>query len=211
MDGLKKDVVKVNRNGIKQYFITFPQTETPREEFVNKLFPDKHAKDRFMCVQEHHKDGNLHLHLGCILHKKVTWTRLMEIVTSVYPNDYKRIQVQQMVSWKFTKEYFEKEDKTPYLYNVSIGGIKWNCLNPEHPDYISDERIAEMDKDDSDRENYRFWCEEIRRLENMKEPNQDDYTDFDKYVFQKEYYIHEMEYYRKIFSGHHLCLDFQNR
>jgi hypothetical protein len=121
MENLSTPIIKINKNGITQYFITFPQSgDLYREEFVDKLFPDKHVNDKIMCVQEHHKDGQLHLHLGCKLVHKITKPRLLAIITKLWPEDYKRIKIEKMANWQATVRYFKKEDKEPYLHNVIL-------------------------------------------------------------------------------------------
>ncbi len=99
-----------NRNRIKNWSITFPQTDVGKEKFANSFPPCNYA----FCSQEDHKDNGKHLHLGISLIKGITKSQLLEWCKSKYPNDWKRIHFTATRSVGKWEDYCSKEDPCPY-------------------------------------------------------------------------------------------------
>lgn len=95
-----------NRNSIKSWSLTFPQTEVGREEFA-KSFP---PYEEVICSREEHKEGGYHLHLGIKLLKGITKVNMLKWIRVKYPGDYKRIDVQATRSIRCWTDYISKED-----------------------------------------------------------------------------------------------------
>ena len=102
-----------NRNPIRQWSITFPQSgEVSREQFALSFPPAV----KLMCCMEEHKEGGLHLHLGIKLKKGITKSKLLRWIERKWPNDYKRIHVQATRNVDCWQDYLSKEDPDPYLF-----------------------------------------------------------------------------------------------
>jgi len=167
----KKFSDKPNRNPLSSFFITFPQCgEITRIEFTEKLFTDKDHKDKIMTVRETHSDGGYHLHLITKLSKKITKSQLLNKLEKIYPDDYKRIDVQILINWAKAIEYLKKEDMQPYLVNVTLVDTSKN-----DPDFISDDEIEKMWFEDEKIMNLRYnrFCQ--------KEKDERFYYFYDKY------------------------------
>jgi len=95
-----------NRNPIKQWFITFPQTDTTRQAFLESFPPYELG----MVAQESHQDGGLHLHMLIVLKKALTKSKLLQYIQRKWPDDYKRINVQITKSKSDVADYLHKED-----------------------------------------------------------------------------------------------------
>ncbi len=100
----------MNRNRIKNWSITFPQTDVERKAFADTFPPYEEA----ICCREEHDDGGFHLHLGIRLTKGITKTRLLKWIMKKYPDDYKRIDVQPTRSIRQWIDYISKEDPDIY-------------------------------------------------------------------------------------------------
>lgn len=99
-----------NRNPIKQYFNTFPQSgEVDKEDFFRlhqKLGEIEYAK----VALESHEDGQPHIHLLVIFKKGITKTKMLKFYKEEFPDDYKRIDVSAIRNISATLQYLEKED-----------------------------------------------------------------------------------------------------
>ncbi len=91
---------------IKNYAITFPQTDCEREDFV-KSFP---PYEEVICAREEHKDGGYHLHLGIKLIKSLSKRQMLNWIEARWPDDFKRIDVQGTRSIRQWTDYICKED-----------------------------------------------------------------------------------------------------
>lgn len=73
-----KPVPPGKRLQAKNWFLTFPQVTTTKEEALKRLQEHPHLNQLgikgLMIAQEKHKDGNLHLHLGIWLKKQLNTT-----------------------------------------------------------------------------------------------------------------------------------------
>lgn len=97
----------VNRNKISQFFITYPkwvEYESPKR-MMDFLPPCKWA----YIVQENHEDNGIHYHVACIVKYPITKAKLLLYFKGTFPDQYKRIDVQAMASWKSSIEYLQKE------------------------------------------------------------------------------------------------------
>lgn len=98
-----------NRNLVKSWFITFPQwTEHVQQELFDKLqnqFKGEYAH----IVKETHEDGQPHFHYAFKHPKGYTKSNILKMLSTLFPNDNKRIDVQALKSWTATFTYFSKE------------------------------------------------------------------------------------------------------
>jgi len=95
-----------NRNPIKQWFITFPQTDTTKQLFLDSFPPYELG----MVAQETHEDGGLHLHMLIVLKKALSKSKLLTYIQKRWPDDYKRINTQPTKSKADVIDYLNKED-----------------------------------------------------------------------------------------------------
>jgi hypothetical protein len=101
-----------NRNKVKQFFITFPQSgKVEKKEFLDNLPP----LDYGFIVCEKHKDGNPHLHASVVLKHKINTKAFIDWVEVKYPNDWKRIQIEPTRSIQNVDTYLSKEDPCPLV------------------------------------------------------------------------------------------------
>lgn len=104
------------RNPIKQFFVTFPQW-TDNNAFILQFFHSLEEKPTYMLVaRESHKDGGIHFHTAVKFNKGITKAQLIKLLCGYFPEDWKRIDVQPLKSWKDTFTYLTKEDSKPYEY-----------------------------------------------------------------------------------------------
>lgn len=124
-----------NRNAVKLLFITFPQTDVSKIEFRDKILAFK--PDFYHIVQETHENGGFHLHAAIRLTKPMTKKHILSQFKEMYPNDYKRIDVQPTRSIKHSLQYLSKEDNNPLTtgeYNDNRD-IRKNVLNKYAQEY----------------------------------------------------------------------------
>lgn len=136
-----------NRNPVKQWAITFPQSgSVSRKEFADSFPPCENA----LCCMETHADGNPHLHLGLKLLKGLSKSKMLKWIASKWPEDFKRIDVQAVRSIGDWNNYISKED--PDIYRVDNGETKWkDPINTEAKLLAACRYIAE-DNADRDRQ-----------------------------------------------------------
>lgn len=96
------------------WFLTFPQTNCPKELAKERLLTAQRIQIKgFMIAQEQHQDGNHHLHIGLWLHKKATVPpNYFDFVVGKHGN-YLRMR-----SGYGTVNYLTKEDTTPISYGL---------------------------------------------------------------------------------------------
>lgn len=101
-----------NRNPIKQWEITFPQSgDTERETFYSAFPPCDYA----ITCKEEHEDGNPHLHLGIKLKKALSHKKMIKWLEARFPNDWKRIHISPIRSWENFNNYCMKEDPHTFI------------------------------------------------------------------------------------------------
>jgi len=96
-----------NRNPIKQLFITFPQTEETREQFLENCPPSTYS---LVCQEEHSLNGGFHLHCVLKLKKGLSFSKLVKWFKEKYPDDWKRIKIECVRSLDNSIDYCKKED-----------------------------------------------------------------------------------------------------
>lgn len=101
-----------NRNPMKQYFYTFPQTTVTKIEFRDAL-QKIHTMKYYKIVQETHEDGGKHLHAVVVAKKPIAKSKILKALKEIYPKDNKRIDVQPTRSPKDSIAYLSKEDTCP--------------------------------------------------------------------------------------------------
>lgn len=100
-----------NRNPIKQMFITFPKSTVDKNTFRDKLL--RFDPEYYKICEEHHKDGTPHLHAVIKYKNKYSKARVLNYFKEIFPEDYKRIDVQPVRSIAKSLQYLSKEDKEP--------------------------------------------------------------------------------------------------
>ena len=100
---------KSNRNPMKQYFYTFPQTTVTKIEFRDAL-QKIHTMKYYKIVQETHEDGGKHLHAVVVCKKPIRKSKILKALKELFPNNNKRIDVQPTRSPKDSIAYLSKED-----------------------------------------------------------------------------------------------------
>lgn len=97
----------------KNWFLTFPLCNTTKEEAMERILASTLFKARAVVIaQEHHQDGQAHLHIGLFLADKMR-TRdphLFDFIAGKHGN------YQAMASISGTIKYLHKEDKNPLIY-----------------------------------------------------------------------------------------------
>lgn len=125
-----------NRNPIKQWFVTFPQTEVSKADFVSTFPPS----DYYIIAQEEHKDGGLHLHLGIKLKKKLCKKKLIKWISEKWPNDCLRIHMEPIRKWEWVNDYCMKEDPN-YIIAGSLSKKKRYTVEEALSDVMNDVKI----------------------------------------------------------------------
>lgn len=100
-----------NRNPIKQMFITYPKSTCDKHTFRDQLL--KFEPDYYKVVEEKHKDGSPHLHAVLRFKNKYSKAHVLKYFKEIYPDDYKRIDVEPVRSIKNALKYLSKEDTEP--------------------------------------------------------------------------------------------------
>lgn len=101
-----------NRNPIKQWEITFPQSgDTQRELFYSAFPPCDYA----ITCKEEHEDGSPHLHLGIKLLKGLSHAKMLKWVKGKFPEDWKRIHFSPIKNWENFNNYCMKEDPHTFI------------------------------------------------------------------------------------------------
>lgn len=110
-----------NRNKVKNWAITFPQSgDVSRQGFVDSM----PLADAYVCVMETHIEGGVHLHLGITLKHGLSKSNLLKWVKNKWENDYKRIDIQAVRSIRQWTEYIMKEDPEPLVLEKVISRKK---------------------------------------------------------------------------------------
>lgn len=115
-----------HRRAIKKFFVTFPQSSGISKELFFHDIADKFKTTSAICAQEEHLDGKPHLHLAIEFEDFATKFQILQHLKDIYPDDYKRIDVQSMRSMKHSITYLTEPDKDkkvdlcPFLYNCTI-------------------------------------------------------------------------------------------
>lgn len=100
------------RINAKSFFLTYPQCQLQKEEL--KAFLDTKGRIIFLLIGlEHHEDGQPHLHALVTFDKKLNVKRQTFFDTNGYhPN------IQAVKNLQAVKNYIQKEDLNPLLYNT---------------------------------------------------------------------------------------------
>lgn len=97
----------------KRWFITYPTwPETPKDTLLSDLTKLGPAT-QYCIARETHKDGQTHYHAMIIYKDGVTKQQLLRHHETVYPEDYKRVDIHTVKSVKGSIHYLQKEDPNP--------------------------------------------------------------------------------------------------
>lgn len=97
----------MNRNPIKQWAITYPQSgDQKRQDFVDS-FPPYHA---FCVGKEEHKEGGYHLHLYIKLKKGLSKAKMRYWIERRWPDADKRMDYKPVKNVGCWVDYIKKED-----------------------------------------------------------------------------------------------------
>ena len=103
----------INRNPVKQLFITFPKSNIDKVTFRDLLL--RFEPDYYKIVEEKHKDGTPHLHAVIRFKAKYSKKYVLDYFKEHLPNDYKRIDIDAVRSIKNALNYLSKEDPNPLV------------------------------------------------------------------------------------------------
>ena len=101
----------VNRNPVKQMFITFPKSNIDKPTFRDLLL--RFDPEYYKIVEELHKDGTPHLHAVIKYKNKYSKAFILNYFKHKLPDDYKRIDIQPVRSITHALQYLSKEDQAP--------------------------------------------------------------------------------------------------
>lgn len=105
----------MNRNPVKQVFLTWPKTPITKDVLLKdlqKLFELKYCK----IVQELHSDGTPHLHAVIQFANSYSCPRIIKKFKDDYPDDWKRLHVRPVKSLTHSIEYCDKDDPDPLIW-----------------------------------------------------------------------------------------------
>lgn len=159
----------VNRNPVKQWFITFPRwNEYGDIKEFEKISP---KSSWGYAVKESHEDGGIHYHLMLKLIKGITKSKMLEYWKNMFPNDYKRIDCEGTKDVRAAYNYLGKEQLEVYEWGqgmklpVWMQTLKDQWCNPDLLRHVAirEERIkqrtAEHDKWIWECEHYSVFCQ----------------------------------------------------
>jgi len=178
---------KINRNPIKQWFVTFPQVNgvIEKEEF-HKMFP---PSDYSLTAKEEHENGGYHFHMILKLVKGITKSNMIKWIKAKFPEDYKRIDVQTIRNLDDAITYCNKEDPQPITTgslekkikkisegvqrllaedeeNSRMSKFLWDLVIKEREtDKTIHQRIWEL----KDSKEFKEMVEEVKEYDKMKE------------------------------------------
>ena len=117
-----------NRNKIKQWFLTYPQWINETKLVVRDKLLSSYNIDYYKICKETHEDGKPHFHAVIRMRESISKSQILSKFRTLYPNDYKRIDVKPVRSIKHSLQYLSKEDTSPL---ESTGGFISN-RNPRN-------------------------------------------------------------------------------
>lgn len=106
----------VNRNKLKQLFITFPKSNITKEAFKDHLVAMQPTLSYYFVAEETHADGTPHFHAIMKLSSGMSKSNVLTYLKTTFPDDYKRIDVQSVRSMDQSVTYLSKEDPSPLVY-----------------------------------------------------------------------------------------------
>lgn len=169
MSSPKTSAIK-HRNGLSKVFVTFPKSNETKYQFTDK-FKDEFRVSEFITAEEKHQDGTPHLHSVIVFEQKYTKAQILNYFKEKYPNDYKRIDIQAVKSYKDAIKYVKKEDNNPYQQLLKK---KQRCLLKTFQKYLKKD---EYDPDDAKQECTCQTC--------VEDVQHDDDLYWYKYYYQK--------------------------
>lgn len=111
----------VNRNPIKQWFITFPQWEEYSDiRTFKKMVPET---DWGLVVKESHENGGIHYHLCCRLVRAMSRANLLKWFMKKFPTNFKRIDFDPTKS--LTPEGNIGKGALDYLHKEQLDIYEW--------------------------------------------------------------------------------------
>lgn len=148
-----------NRNPIKQWEITFSQTDLERQALIDALPPSSYS----ICAMEEHANGGFHLHCGVKLKHGISFKKLREYIIAKFPDDYHRIHMSAIRDWNDFIDYCKKEDPNPVINGTlakRVSAVVKEALEllenndqESWPDYLARIRKERQDVYDA----YRFY------------------------------------------------------
>ena len=132
----------VNRNPVKQWFITFPRWNEYEDI---KVFEGMAPKSKWgYVVKESHEDGGIHYHLMLKLAKGITKSKMLAYWQDKFPNDYKRIDVEPTKDFRAAHAYLQKEKLDVYEWGQGMMlpawmipiKAEWDAINNSNKKYL---------------------------------------------------------------------------
>jgi len=134
----------VNRNPVKQWFITFPRwNEYPEIKTFEQISPK--SKWGYV-VKESHEDGGIHYHLMLKLAKGITKSKMLEFWKASFPNDYKRIDVEPTKDFRAAHNYLQKEQLEVYEWGQGMVLPVWLQVIKDEWDADKEDRQRSIKK-----------------------------------------------------------------
>jgi len=147
----------VNRNPVCQWFITFPRWE----EYPDiKTFEQISPKTKWgYAVKESHEDGGIHYHVMLKLSKGITKSKMLDHWKQMFPNDYKRIDVEPTKDFRAAYNYLGKEQLEVYEWGQGMKLPVWlQVIKNEWDDQKADiERWRQRLNDLTKKRLYESW------------------------------------------------------
>lgn len=152
----------VNRNPVCQWFITFPRW---KEYEDIKEFEKISPKSKWgYAVKESHEDGGIHYHLMLKLSKGITKVKMIEYWKTMFPNDWKRIDVEPTRDFRAAHNYLAKEQLEVYEWGqgmklpVWMQVLKDEWTNPELISRVNAEEKRQRARQD-EHDKWLYECE----------------------------------------------------
>lgn len=127
-----------NRNPVKQWTVTFPQSEDVERKDFAQSFPPAVA---VICAREEHADGGFHLHLGLKLKKGLSFSGMRKWVEAKWPQDYLRIKFEGAKNMSNWIDYCSKEDPNVYTHGSFEGGKRQLNSMPDYAPHQNWDRL----------------------------------------------------------------------
>lgn len=116
----------INRNPIKQYFLTVPQTQLTKEQLRVLLIRITPLLTYHCIAQETHADGGKHLHAAVKLLKGLTKINYLKQLQNALPEEHRNtLHLRPTRNPKAAHDYLHKEDPSPLTYGTPTTPYKF--------------------------------------------------------------------------------------
>lgn len=188
-----------NRNPVKQVFITFPKSHIDKQEFRDFLL--RFSPEYYKVAEEKHKDGTPHLHAVVKFKNKYSCRHVINEFKKIYPDHYKRFDIEPVRSIKSSINYLSKEDQSPLESSTYI-----EARNPRKSNQIALARELGYDTVSECVDDYKKTISDIEKLwshamdceRNYGQPDlSEDWSSYHFQKLKKEFLNREFEMFPK--------------